>query len=170
VPFEQRGERTDEFLAFFEEALEEPELRFEGPHHSVRRSGYYPRPAGDLRVWVGGTAGAAVRRTAEFGDGWTIGNVTPEELADQRARLHRAWADFDRDGDPRLALTNDVYVGSDPPDWDSPLVGEPATVAGALADYREAGATQVNLRQRGLSVEERVAQIRRVADDVLPRV
>ncbi|MFB6218924.1 MAG: TIGR03619 family F420-dependent LLM class oxidoreductase [Halobacteriaceae archaeon] len=169
VPFEERGPRTDEFLAFFGEVLAEPELSFEGPFHSIGPSGYYPRPE-NLGVWVGGTAGASVRRTAEYGDGWTIGNYAPADLADERERLDRAWADFGRDGDPDLAHTHDAYVGADPPDWESPLAGAPGEVADGVAAYAEAGATQVNLRQRGLPVGERVEQIERFADEVIPRL
>jgi len=174
VPFEERGSRTDEFLDFFRGVLADPELPFEGPHHSMDRAGYYPRPDGDLRVWVGGTAGASVRRAGQYGDGWTIGNFSPAELAEQRDRLESAWADFDRDGEPRLSHTHDVYVtehpGEETPDTDSPLVGRPADVAQSVAAYAAAGATQVNLRLRGLSVEERVEQIHRFGDEVIPKV
>jgi probable F420-dependent oxidoreductase len=172
VPFEQRGSRTDEFLELFGDVLSEPELAFDGPHHEFDRTGFYPRPEGGLRTWVGGTAGASVRRVAEFGDGWTIGNFSPDGLAEQRARLDRAWTDFDRAGDPALAHAHDVYVtdgeGDDVPETDSPLVGPPAAVAEGVAAYAEAGATQVNVRLRGLSVEERVEQIHRFGDDVVP--
>jgi probable F420-dependent oxidoreductase len=176
VPFEERASRTDEFLELFGRVREEADLDFEGPHHEFDRAGFYPRPEGDLDVWVGGTAGASVRRVAQFGDGWTIGNFSPAELREQRARLDAAWADFDRAGEPELAHAHDVYVTGDGdpgpgvPDTESPLVGPPAAVAEGVAAYAEAGATQVNVRLRGLSVAERVKQLHRFGDEVLPRV
>ena len=70
VPFEERGSRTDEFLDLFERAREEPELAFDGPHHSLQRTGFHPAPPrGRPKVWVGGRSGVSqlVDRTDYMG-------------------------------------------------------------------------------------------------------
>lgn len=174
VPFEDRGALTDEFLEIFDRACAEDEFAFDGQHHSFQRSGFHPRPEGDdITVWVGGRAGASVRRVAEYGDGWTIGNLTPAELAEERQRLERAWDDFDREGVPALSHTHDVYVTEDgeslPERYaDSPTAGTSEEIAEAIDKYVDVGATRINLRLRGLPVDERIEQIERFADEVMP--
>lgn len=174
VPFEDRGALTDEFLEIFDQACAEEEFPLDGQYHSFQRTGFYPRPEDDdITVWVGGTAGASVRRVAQYGDGWTIGNLTPEELAKERQRLLRAWDDFDRESTPELSHTHDVYVTKDgeslPERYaDSPTAGTSEEIAEAIGEYVDVGATRINLRFRGLPVGERVKQIERFADEVMP--
>lgn len=174
VPFEDRGALTDEFLELFDRACSEGSFSFDGPFHSFERTGFYPRPHGDgIKTWIGGRAGASVRRVGEHGDGWTIGNLEPGELAEQRERLERAWADFERESSPSLAHTNDTYVvreDEEVPDRyaDSPQSGSPEAIAESIDAYADAGATRINLRLRGLSIEDRIEQIHRFADEVRP--
>lgn len=174
VSFGNRGELTDEFLELFDAVCANGEVEFDGQYHSFQQAGFYPRPAeGDIPVWVGGRSGAAVRRVAEYGDGWTIGNLTPEELANEHNRLKQAWDDFDRDGAPALSHTHDTYVTQDrqslPEGYTaSPTAGTSEEVAEAIEEYADAGATRINLRLRGLSIDERVEQIERFSDEVIP--
>lgn len=176
IPFDERGALTDEFLELFEQVCAEDEISFDGSHHSFQRSGFYPRPVDDdIKVWIGGRAGASVRRVAEFGDGWTIGNLTPEELSEERSRLQKAWCDFNREGEPALSHTHDVYTAegaqTPPEDYaESPTSGTSEEIASAIGAYANAGATQINLRLRGLSIDERVDQIERFADEVIPAI
>ena len=60
-----------------------------------------PTPDGRPALILGGLVGAAFRRAARHGAGWTGGNCTPEELAQGTARLRAAWEDAGRDGTPR---------------------------------------------------------------------
>ena len=60
-----------------------------------------PTPAGRPELILGGLVGAAFRRAARHGAGWTGGNCTPEELTQLTARLRAAWEEAGRDGTPR---------------------------------------------------------------------
>jgi probable F420-dependent oxidoreductase len=168
VPFEERGSRTDEFLTLFERACEEGELAFEGPHHSFERTGFYPGPVGEgPRMWIGGKSGAAFRRTAEFGDGWTIVNDSPAEVAEARERLARAWADYDREGEPEIAVRRTAHLGESGPD--GAMAGEPAEIAETVAAYAEAGTTHLALAPAADTVADERDQLRRLGEELLPR-
>lgn len=173
VPFEERGARTDEFLALFERASAEPVVEFGGPHgRSGHRVGFYPRPvqAGGPPVLIGGFSGPAFRRVAEYGDGWTYGTDDPFDVAEARDRIARAWADYDRTGEPYLAANSGAYVGSDAPDGGGPLVGTADEVVEGVAAYADAGADRVSfsLGARTETLGEEVTQVERVAENVLP--
>lgn len=70
-----------------------------------------PEPASGNRVSVliGGTSEAAVRRTVQYGEGWTAGGSGPEQAAPFVAKIKQAWRDAGREGEPRIASL--VYFG-----------------------------------------------------------
>lgn len=166
VPFAERGSRTDEFLRLFDRAMAEEEFAFDGPHHSFQETGFHPVPDERPPVWIGGRSGASFRRVGQFGDGWTIFWDRPDDVAAARERVERAWDDFDRDGDPGVAVVRPVEVGGE--DADRPLVGPAASVAADLDAYAAAGATRMVLDFFTTDVDEQVAQLERFADEVRP--
>jgi len=110
VPFEERGSRTDEFLSLFDRIRKAGELSFDGPHHSFQETGFRPTPEpGRPKIWIGGRSGAAFRRVGQFGDGWTIFWDRPADIAAARERILDAWTDFDREGEPEIALTRAIH-------------------------------------------------------------
>ena len=174
VPFEERGSRTDEFLELFEQACTSPVIDFSGPHHEFSRVGFYPRPIqdGGPPVMIGGFSSPAFRRTAEFGDGWTFGTGDPDEVAEARERIEKAWKDFDREGDPEIAVNFGAHIDDSlAPDEDaSPLIGPTDTVIEGVEAYLEAGATRVSpgFTARTDSIDEQVEQLSQFASDVMP--
>jgi len=173
VAFEDRGSLTDEFLALFDRVCTEAEFSFDGPHHSFERVGFYPRPvqSGGPPVFVGGHSGASFRRVAEFGDGWTAFYATPDDIAAASERIGNAWDDYDRDGDPAIAVTQPVDIASDGSvDTDGTLCGTPSEVAAAVDAYREAGVTHLVLELTGSTIDDRLTQLQRFADDIIPAV
>ena len=170
VPFEERGPRTDEFLALFEQVCENGEIAFEGPHHAFETTGFYPRPVGDVPVWVGGHSSPAFRRVAEYGDGWAY-TADPDGIREARERILHAWDDFDREGAPDVAAGQSAYVGEDPPaEVAGPLVGTPEEVIEGVEAYVEAGATRLDLKFGSTteSLDDHLTQIERFAEDVMP--
>lgn len=168
VPFAERGSRTDEFLELFARVCEEPVVSFDGPHHSFTDVGFYPRPVqdGGPPVLVGGTASASVRRTAEYGDGW-IGAESPAGTREMRDRIERAWDDFDREGEPAVAVYADANLGA-ADDPDRPLVGPLESVRDGVEAYADAGTTRLVLSVGGVeTADELVDQIARFGDDVV---
>ncbi|MFB6312138.1 MAG: TIGR03619 family F420-dependent LLM class oxidoreductase [Salinirussus sp.] len=143
VPFAERGSRTDEFLRLFERVLDDGELAFDGPHHTFQETGFHPVPDGNLPVWIGGDSGATFRRVAEFGDGWTAARLDPSALADRYARLLDAWHDYDRDGEPAVALMDRCRLDGTDSHGGSPFVGAAEDVRTAVGDYVDRGVDRI---------------------------
>lgn len=68
-----------------------------------------PPGPGGVRLMIGGTSDAAVRRTVEYGRGWVSGGGSPESAAPMVARIRQAWRDAGREGEPRFATL--AYFG-----------------------------------------------------------
>lgn len=143
-----------------------------------------PTPVTDDRVPIlfGGTSEAAVRRTAAWGDGWTMGGGTPDMAESMIKQVRTAWADAGREGEPRLAALAYYSLGEDAErasraylqDYygflgeyaaqiaDSALRSESA-VADAVRAFEAAGVTELYLDPTTSGVE----QVDRLADVVL---
>src|SRR5438045_8077037 len=63
-----------------------------------------PPPArdGGPELLIGGNVDAAVRRTARFGDGWTMGGGAPDDFRKLAGKVKEAWSEAGREGEPRL--------------------------------------------------------------------
>jgi len=172
VPFEERGSRTDEFLEIFTRACVEGEFEYGGPHHSFQKTGFHPRPKeGNPPIWVGGRSGAAFRRVAEYGDGWTIFWDKPEEIASARQRILNAWNDFDRGGEPEIAVVRAIDLDSETDrDTSRPLIGSAEEVAADLEAYQEAGATRVILDFFDRDLDDQKQTITQFSDSVMPLI
>lgn len=169
VPFDERGGRTDEFLNIFQQACKKGKLSFDGPYHSFQETGFQPKPADNQpNIWVGGRSGAAFRRVAQFGDGWTIFWSHPDDVASAKNRIMNAWSDFGRRDQPEIAVTRPTEIGTDPDrDSSKPLVGEPEAIANDIEKYVEAGTTRIVIDFYTTNIDEQVEQIRRFGDDVV---
>jgi probable F420-dependent oxidoreductase len=168
VPFEERGARTDEFLRLFERVREEEVTGFDGEFHSFDPVGFYPNPDEPIPILVGGKSGASIRRTAEFGAGWSTIWDKPDEIRSIRDRIMNAWTDFDRDGEPEIAVTRPIHVGTDTDlDTDRFFVGEAADVIDDIEAYADAGVTRINIDFYTTDVDEQSEQIQRVGDRII---
>jgi len=49
----------------------------------------YPKPVSEkgVPVWFGGESGPALRRVAEYGDGWIGFNLLPDQVAEKIKRI-----------------------------------------------------------------------------------
>jgi alkanesulfonate monooxygenase SsuD/methylene tetrahydromethanopterin reductase-like flavin-dependent oxidoreductase (luciferase family) len=66
------------------------------------------------QIIVGGASDQALRRAAEYGDGWMLGGGAPERFTELAEKLSAAWREQGRKGEPRkLALTY-FALGDDP--------------------------------------------------------
>jgi alkanesulfonate monooxygenase SsuD/methylene tetrahydromethanopterin reductase-like flavin-dependent oxidoreductase (luciferase family) len=120
-----------------------------------------PTADGRPTLILGGLVGAAFRRAARHGDGWTGGNCTPHELTQGSARLRAAWEAAGRDGTPRT-LAQPYYALGDraeeavatylrdyygPGDYTETIVERAATDAETVREnvraYAEAGCDEL---------------------------
>jgi probable F420-dependent oxidoreductase len=154
LPFEDRGERADDFLLALRAAWGEEEPSHDGPH--FRFGGLVVDPCAttpDPRIWIGGRTARSLRRSLELGDGWGPLGLDDDGVARLvgRARDTGAWERRRRPFDVVLGVE-----GLDP-------LGEPDAVRARLVAAVAAGATCVNVRCRHRSPAELVEQLEAMA-------
>jgi len=79
--FSNRGKRMDEAIDLLRAYWAGGQVGYQGEHYESHDMGMEPvSPQGAaLPIWVGGDSTAALRRTAERGDGWMASGVTDEQ-------------------------------------------------------------------------------------------
>jgi probable F420-dependent oxidoreductase len=84
VPFEKRGAITDEYLRALKEVWTSNKPEFEGEFIRFKDIVLEPKPVQKPHppIFIGGNSKPAMRRAAEFGDGWIPWLVTSEDLPD----------------------------------------------------------------------------------------
>ncbi len=70
-------------------------------------------PSSRVPVLIGGNGKPAIRRTVEYGDGWTAGGARPHEVASMNEQIRSAWREAGRDGEPRLAALTYFGLGDE---------------------------------------------------------
>lgn len=82
VPFKERGKLTDEYLQAIIECWTSDNPQFEGEYVQFKDIAFEPKPVQKPypQIFIGGNAKPAMRRAAQFGDGWIPWLVTREEL------------------------------------------------------------------------------------------
>jgi alkanesulfonate monooxygenase SsuD/methylene tetrahydromethanopterin reductase-like flavin-dependent oxidoreductase (luciferase family) len=155
VPTKGRGRRFDEMLDRIRRTWAGEELGYAG--------GVGPDVSEDQPdLIVGGTADAAFRRAARYGDGWMLGGGAPDRFPELAEKLNAAWAEEGRDGEPRRMALTYFALGSDPegdtersighyysfaPEYASAVVAGTAKgedgVRERLDQFREAGVDEV---------------------------
>src|SRR5690348_1247223 len=83
VPFERRSQRTREYVEVMRRLWREPVSAHSGEFATFDGVLSFPKPANgaSIPVWFGGESTAALRRVAQYGDGWLGFKVMPDEAA-----------------------------------------------------------------------------------------
>ncbi len=103
--FAARGRLFDEQLADLHRAWTgEPIV--EGTRPATPEIGHPGVP-----LLIGGHTEAAIRRTVEFGIGWTAGGLPPQMVAPFLERVRTAWRNAGREGSPRFVALNYFSLG-----------------------------------------------------------
>lgn len=170
APFATRGPVTDEFLDILE-AAKDGVTAFDGDFTAFAETGFHPVPDGDgPAIWVGGRSRPAFRRTAEYGDGWTITGMGPDGVADARDRIRQAWADFDRSGDPLIQVRQRVAFDSTIDHSAGGVVGPTETIKARIQAFREAGMTHFIMRSTVDSLSDEIDQLERFGDEIISTI
>jgi len=91
VPFEDRGPRTDEYVAAMRTLWRDERASFKGRFVSFHEVFCRPRPAaGQIPIIVGGDTAAAARRAGRLGDGYFPARGAPAELFGEMRRAAEA--------------------------------------------------------------------------------
>jgi probable F420-dependent oxidoreductase len=135
VPFEQRGGVTDEVIRTLRELWSDRGELTSWPAGAEERSGL-------IRILVGGSSPAAMRRAARLGDGWHPLNLLPEQLAAAVASYRDLCS---RENRPRGRVVARVFPPglADGPQRDALLGDDPAAAAAQLDAYADAGADEL---------------------------
>jgi alkanesulfonate monooxygenase SsuD/methylene tetrahydromethanopterin reductase-like flavin-dependent oxidoreductase (luciferase family) len=83
---------------------------------------------------IGGSADAAFRRAAQYGDGWIMGGGPPERFPGLDEKLMAAWREHGREGEPRKMAIQYFALGDDPEGATRASIGHYYASAG---DYAE---------------------------------
>jgi probable F420-dependent oxidoreductase len=116
VPFEDRGRRTDDYVAAMRALWTQDRASHDGPFARFERAIQRPQPTqeGGVPIVVGGHSKAAARRAGRLGDGFFPISATEEDLVGLLDLMRETAAEHGRDGD---AIS--VTVGSWSPRRDS---------------------------------------------------
>jgi len=174
---ETRGSVTDEHIELFKAACTQDVLGYRGKHFQVSGKVFFPKPIQKPHppVWVGGKTEAALRRAARLGDGWNGIFLTPEELATKRRELEGYCKEYKR-GTAKLdvALTVNLHWGErkQAPGGGGRLflTGSTEDILGDLRRYQDAGLDHLIVSVSADSTADTLARVRRLADELLPKV
>lgn len=98
MPFERRGQRTDDHLEVMKTLWTDETSEFHGELYDLDPCRMYPKPVQTPHppIHVGGESDAAMRRVARLGQGWFSFNRLPGDLPEPLARLDGILADHGR--------------------------------------------------------------------------
>ena len=131
MSFADRGRRTDEALRVLPALVTgQPAVLADGLEVTLSPGAAMPP------VLIAGNGDRAMRRAAEFGDGWIAIGLTPSDVASSLSALAELAAGFERPV-PRLTIVGPV------------LDDDPGKAAAQLAAYAEAGTERVILIPTG---------------------
>jgi probable F420-dependent oxidoreductase len=167
VPFKDRGRLTNEALPIIKAAFAD--------EWGAGDFGIRPRPAraGGPPIWVGGSTMPALRRAAQFGDGWLPQGPPPQGMDQAIADVQRLRQEAGR-GDLPFAVLGGLggaYVGK--PSWDLPAhvaTGSAEQIAERVRAVVASGVTHVQPRLMARSASEFIDQIEAFGRDVIPLI
>jgi probable F420-dependent oxidoreductase len=189
TPTRGRGTRMDEGLEILSRLWTEEHVTFSGEHYRLDDATIAPRPVQQpLPLWVGGSAAAAVERTARWGTGWQAGIETAEEVAPVIAAIKIRTQAFGRTIDEdhygagfgfRFGTANDPIVARHLAGL-AKLLGKPAegyvAVGGAdeilarIDEFRRAGVHKFILRPIAFGTADMIAQTEQLVAHALPKI
>jgi probable F420-dependent oxidoreductase len=148
IPFERRGARTREYVDVMRKLWTEQRSSHQGQFAKFTDVLSYPKPVSSkgIPVWFGGESNPALRRVAEYGDGWIAFNLLPDQASEKIRRIEELLKINGRNrSDVKLAV--------------SPYINPIKT--DELKRYRDAGVEEVVLLALGRSRSERelIAQL-----------
>jgi probable F420-dependent oxidoreductase len=90
VPWKRRAHRMREYIEAMRALWAGDVVSYHGEFVNFHGVQSYPKPVNNKRVpiWFGGESAPALRRVAEYGDGWIGFNLLPDEAAPKIKRIH----------------------------------------------------------------------------------
>ena len=177
--YAQRGAVTDEYIQLFKELWTKDEPEFQGEHYQLSGMGFMPKPVQKPHppIWIGGHTNPAIRRAAEYGDGWMpIGLrppaiLEPEELAEKIARLRRLTVRAGRPEDAvSLCFSTGMTFDDSPGATRRMMSGRAEQIATDLRQYQDLGVRNFILGFPGDSVAALDEAMEQFSKQVMPLI
>lgn len=189
TPTQGRGGRMDESLEIISRLWTEEQVSFAGRYYQLDKAGIAPRPIQQpCPLWVGGSAAAAIERTARWGTGWQAGIETAAEVAPVIAAIKKRAQELGRPididhfgagfgyrfGTPDDPVSQKYLKGLSArlgkPADDYVAIGDADAIMARLDEFRRAGVHKFILRPIAFGTDEMLSQTRSLIETVLPRV
>jgi len=187
VPYEQRGDITDEFLTAMKVLWTSPDPTFRGRYCQFHDIVFEPKclQTPHVPIWIGGSGSRALKRVVEMGDGWMpMGDDPPPSLADTISSIREMAAGQGRDaanldfrytlgiGEAESALRSISHnIGVDEPtSAKMPTPTSVEEVARTIIEFEEAGFTELCLSFAWSSPSEYLERIEWFMSEVKPLV
>src|SRR5262249_9288864 len=151
ISFDRRGQRTREYIDVMRKLWTERSSSHQGELLNFNNVLSYPKPVREegVPIWFGGESGPALRRVAEYGDGWIGFNLLPDQAS---AKIKRIEELLRANGRRR----SDVHLAVSP--YTSPIKTDD------LKRYQDAGVDEIALLSvRAGSERDMVAQLEQMA-------
>ena len=154
VPWERRAARCREYVEVMRRLWIDPVSEYHGELYDLDACRMYPKPVQQPHppIHIGGESDAALRRVAEYGDGWHGFRLTPAQAAERVGRLGQLLEERGR----RLGDV-EVTIGS----YVLPVDRE------ALKRYAAAGVDQVVVLDLAATVDDVHAALDRLAEELV---
>lgn len=168
VPFDHRGQRTNEHIQMLKALWTQKEPRFQGKFYSISDVRFEPKPAQKPHppIWVGGHEAPALHRAGALGDGWHAYRLDPDDLAPRWQTVQAAAKKAGRDPSKLTLSFRTGLKITDERGGGPGLVGSADFIKKQLRRYQEVGVSHmlfdVSFR-RGMETLERFA--REIKDD-----
>lgn len=139
----------------------ERSVNFQGQHYQVKGAHPGPPPAHPVGIWIGAYGPRMLKLTGRLGDGWlpSLGGhyLRPEDVPGRQAAIDEAARAAGRDPDQIERAVNVMELDGSPRSWSEQL----AQIATEL---------RFSTLLVGLPTEDPVGFVRRLGEDVAPRV
>ena len=151
ISFDRRAQRTREYIEVMRKLWTQRSSSHQGEFVNFTSIMSYPKPVSEkgVPIWFGCESGPALRRVAEYGDGWLGFNLLPHQAAEKVKRIEELLRVNGR-------RRSDVHLAVSP--YTNPIRADD------LKRYRDAGVDEIALLSGWPGTEqEMVARLERMA-------
>jgi probable F420-dependent oxidoreductase len=141
VPWERRAQRTREYIEAMRCLWRDAHSTYKGEFVKFESVRSYPKPVrGEVPIWFGGESGPALKRVADYGNGWCGFNLSADEAAAKMKRLDELIKAAGR-------KRSEIYMALSP--YTKPITRDD------LKRYRDAGVDELGFIEFNPPVSER---------------